>query len=62
MIKIYTLSHHRPDFIPLQYESIKKYVKDEFEYIVINNAVDNEKNSSEIERVCKDLGVSTIKV
>ena len=35
-IKIYTLSDKRPDFIKLQYETIKKHVTDDFEYVVIN--------------------------
>lgn len=36
-VKIYTYSHNRPDFIPHQYASIKKYIKDDFEFIVFNN-------------------------
>ena len=37
MIKIYTYSHNRPDFIEPQFNSIKKHVKDDFEFIVFNN-------------------------
>ena len=37
MIKIYTYSHNRPDFIEPQYNSIKKHIKDDFEFIVFNN-------------------------
>ena len=36
MIKIYTYSHNRPDLIKPQYDSIKKLVKDDFEFIVFN--------------------------
>lgn len=32
MIKIYTYSHNRPDFIAHQYASMKKYIKDEFKF------------------------------
>jgi hypothetical protein len=38
MIQIVTIVSSNPDLILLQYQSIKKYVKDDFEYIVINNA------------------------
>ena len=31
MIKIYTYSHNRPDLIKPQYESFKRYIKDDFE-------------------------------
>ena len=37
MIKIYTYSHNRPDLIEPQYDSLKKHVKDNFEFIVFNN-------------------------
>ena len=37
VIKIYTYSHNRPDFIEPQFNSIKKHVKDDFEFIVFNN-------------------------
>lgn len=62
MIKIYTLSDKRPDFIKLQYETIKKYVTDDYEYIVINNAVDSEERSAEIDRVCEEIGVESLRV
>ena len=34
MIKIYTYSHNRPDLIKPQYESIKKHIKDDFQFTV----------------------------
>ena len=37
MIKIYTYSHNRPDFIEPQYNSLKKHIQDDFEFIVFNN-------------------------
>ena len=36
-VKIYTYSHNRPDFIKLQYETIKRHVKNDYEFIVFNN-------------------------
>jgi hypothetical protein len=63
MIKIYTYAHKRPDFISIQHDSIKKYVKDsDYEYIVFNNAIDDESLSLQIEEECKKLNIKTIKV
>jgi hypothetical protein len=58
-------TYNRPDFISLQYNSIKKYVKNDFRYIVVNNAkfstIDSTKNGdecfAEIEKVCKELNI-----
>ena len=68
MIKIYTYSHNRPDFIAHQYASMKKYIKDDFEFIVFNN--EREGSSSgyspervvEIFKVCEELGIKCIRV
>ncbi len=70
MIKIYTYSHNRPDLIKPQYDSIKKHVKDDFEFIVFNNerAGSNPFSGYSPERVqeifdvCKDLNISCIRV
>lgn len=40
-ITIYTVADKRPDFIPVQYDTLKKYIRDEYEYIVLNNAIDS---------------------
>ena len=70
MIKIYTYSHNRPDLIKPQYESIKKHVKDDFEFIVFNNerAGSNPFSGYSPERVqeifdvCKGLNIKCIRV
>ena len=70
MIKIYTYSHNRPDLIRPQYESMKKHVKDDFEYIVFNNERAGSNPFSgykpervqEINDVCDSLGVQCIRV
>lgn len=70
MIKIYTYSHNRPDFIEHQYASMKKYVKDEFEFIVFNNERSGSNPDSgydpnritEINQVCEKLGIQCIRV
>ena len=70
-IKIYTLSDQRPDLIPIQYESIKKYIKDDFEYIVLNNAhgtngvmfsQNNEERKQKIFEICDSLKVKCLEV
>lgn len=70
MIKIYTYSHNRPDFIEPQFNSIKKYVKDDFEFIVFNNERNGGDPGSgyeperiaEIYRVCEELNIKCIRV
>jgi len=68
MITIIAAStYNRPDFIPLQYESIKKHVKCPFKYIVVNNAkfsfIDGGKQSEilydQIKNTCKELGIDS---
>lgn len=65
-IKIYTFSHNRPDFIELQYNSIKKHIKDNFEYIVFNNEFPggdggfNLHRSEQIKNECQRLGIRCI--
>ncbi|MFA6524252.1 MAG: hypothetical protein WC264_02670 [Candidatus Paceibacterota bacterium] len=62
-IKIVSLAFIRPDFIELQYNSIKKFVKDtEVEYIVFNNASEDKKQFNEIEGICKKLNIKSIAV
>jgi len=68
MIKIYTCSHNRPDFIALQYQTMKRHIKDDFEFIVCNNerpggdgGYDPNK-ISQIDQICEQIGVKSIRV
>jgi hypothetical protein len=67
-VKIYTCTHNRPDFIRLQYEAIKRHVKDDFEFIVFNNERPGgdggyeESKISEIDSICEEIGVESIRV
>lgn len=38
MIKIFTFASHRADFIPLQLYTFRKYLKEDFQFVVFNNA------------------------
>lgn len=63
-IKIYTWADKAPDLIYKQYETIKKFVKDEdWEFIVFNNVpfpkLDRQKA---IKKACKELGIKCLDV
>lgn len=63
-VKIYTWADKAPEFIYRQYETIKKFVKDEdWEFIVFNNTpctiLDRQR---EIKRICKELGIKCLDV
>lgn len=55
-LKIYSFQFNRPDFIPLQYKSIKRFVGDNSEFIVINNG-QTPTMKAQIEAQCNILGV-----
>lgn len=60
MVRIYTVSDKRPDFIELQYEGFQNYLQDkEFEYIVCNNG-STEDLRLEIEKICQKLSIKTL--
>lgn len=61
-VKIFTLANVRPDFIEIQYDSIKKFVTDEVEYVVFNNARNDNKRFKLINEICQRLGVECIEV
>jgi hypothetical protein len=59
MIYIYTVCYNTPHFIEIQYQSLKKYIKDSFEYIVFNNTMTNSHitqtniaNNNELKSIC----------
>lgn len=58
-VKIYSIHYNRPDFIGWQYDSIKKHIKDDFEYFVINNARDQGLRN-EINSAAKELFLEVI--
>lgn len=63
-VKIYTWADKAPEFLYKQYETIKKFVKDEdWEFIVFNNVpatiLDRQKK---IKSICKELGVKCLDV
>lgn len=62
MIQIFTYAHKRPDFIRMQYDSIKKHVKSDYEYIVFNNAIDSVDQYHEIKKITNELNIRCIDI
>jgi FkbM family methyltransferase len=52
----------RPDFIPVQYESLKRFLKDDYEYVVLNNAINSKAMRKAITRTCDALGIRSIEI
>lgn len=61
-VTLLTISANRPDFIKLQYDSAKKYLKDDFYYVVANNSYFGQDKPKEIQEVCRELGTGYVKV
>lgn len=57
-IKIITLIDRNEDFIELQYNSIKRFVKNQVEYVVFNNSKDDNRRIK-INDICSNLGIQT---
>ena len=55
-MKIITLVDRNEDFIPMQYKSIQKHIKEPYEYIVFNNGKTKEQKNI-IRELCKGLSV-----
>ena len=64
MVKIYTFSHKRPDFLELQLKSFHKNIEDDFEFIVFNNAIfdHDKKNYIDIQGFCKTNNIKCIDI
>ena len=60
-VTIITIFNKHEDFIRLQYESIIKHVKGEYEDIVFNNA-STEEQANKIKKICDELNIRTIRV
>ncbi len=61
-ITLYTAADKRPDFIEPQYRSIKKYLTDDHEIVVLNNAFGSKNRRKEISDICMRLGIRCIEV
>jgi hypothetical protein len=60
-IKLISIFDKHEDFIKMQYNSIIKHVKGEYEYIVFNNAMD-ENQANLNQKICDELNIKCIKL
>jgi len=60
-ILICTYSYNRPDFIEIQYKTFKKFLKDDYEFIVFNDATDNNLYD-EIVKTCAKCSINCIQI
>jgi hypothetical protein len=69
-MKIITAVVNNPEFIEIQYHTLKKYCKNEYQFIVFNDAKDfpdftndgDIKIKNKIEEKCKELGINCINI
>jgi hypothetical protein len=60
-VLVITHAFNRPDFIPYQYFTFKKFLKDDYKFVVFNDARDMHHKKS-IEDVCNMLGIDCIRI
>ncbi len=58
---VMTHSHNRPDFIKIQYHTFKKFLKDDYEFIVFNDAP-SDNMRQQIEQMCNKYGLRCIRI
>lgn len=58
---IITHSYNRPDFIEIQYKTFKKFMHDEYEFIVFNDARDSQIRE-QINKICSQYQISCIEI
>ena len=69
-MKVITCVVNNPIFIEIQYKTLKKYLKNDYEYIVFNDAKpypdltngDDANIRKEIEELCKKLDIKCINI
>lgn len=59
-VRILTFHYNQPNFVEIQYKTLKKFLKDDFELIVFNDAktIENERG---IEEVCNQYGIKCVR-
>ena len=58
-MKIYSVNYNKPEYIGLQKKSFEKWIKFDFEFVVVNNSVESS-IKKKIEEESKILGLRTI--
>ncbi len=60
-ILLFTYSYNRPDFIEIQYKTFKKFLKDDYKFIVFNDARDRGMEQ-QINAMCSRYGIACIRI
>lgn len=60
-ILIMTHAFNRPEFIQWQYKTFKKFLKDDYEFVVFNDA-SNQDISNRIETICAQFAIRSVRV
>lgn len=60
-VLIFTYSFNRPDFIEIHYKTFKKFLLDDYEFIVFNDAIDTNL-CEQIEQICKKYEIQCIRI
>ena len=60
-VLIFTYSYNRPDFIEIQYKTFKKFLKDDYEFIVFNDARESTMEER-INAMCRKYGIHCIRI
>lgn len=60
-ILLFTYSYNRPDFIKIQHDTFKKFLKDEYEFVVFNDARDG-LMEQQITSMCNSLHITCIRI
>lgn len=67
MLYIYTVCYNTPQYIEPQYKLLKKYVENDFQYIVFNNTMTNKilkkenySNNNVLNSICNKLNIKVI--
>ena len=64
MIKIFQVNDMNPELLPTQLESFKKYLQEDFEFVVVNGGMlsKDQSLSTEVTNVCRRLGIRVINI
>jgi hypothetical protein len=60
-VLIFTTAYNRPDFIELQYKTFKKFLKDDYKFIIFNDADSDEKECA-IREMCEQLNIECVRI
>ena len=60
-VLIFTYAHNRPDFIEIQHKTFEKFLQDDYEFVVWNDA-NNNNMSKNIENMSKKYNIRCIRI